>query len=352
MSAADWRYTPLALVRQAPGAAERELAAWNADPSWFGGQPDEPRDYRRFQVLNGYVYPVRQGDSTATALVEFRSFVTWVGPVPRSLETHIIDTVQPRFRTLFDSGPYLSYMRGFNFVDEFTNIERSDQTEIARDEASNLGVVQWELLVKDTDGNVVGAANGYADPWQLIERAPDHEVYDVTRNDARNSYEIRPQGRARARLMGSRKQVTLNGRYIGNTVPTRGTVWLKQEYGTADGTYKDSASGRQMWSRRKLIEDHGLTYQSIVDGGQVYKVNETSDVINLVATRSTAEENFDFDPTAPDAIPADVADESTQLQLAAEAVEFLVREDTGPKLGKYEDNTVRRITEPTNFPIY
>jgi len=107
-----------------------------------------------------------------------------------------------------------------------------------------------------------------------------------------------------------------------------------------------------MWSRRKLIEDHGLTHQSVVDGGQVYKVNETSEVINLVATRSTAEANFAFDPTAPAEIPAGVADESTQLQLDDEAVTFLVREDTGPKLGKYDDNTVRRITDPTNFPMF
>jgi len=352
VSAVEWRYTPLALVRQAPGAAERELDAFDASPSWFGGQPDEPRDYRRFEVLNGYLYPIRRGDGSHLGDVEFRAFVYWVGPAPRSLEDNIISTVQPRLRTLFNSGPYLDYMRGFNFADSFTNIERSAETAVGRDEASNLGVVQWEVLVKDENGEVQGTAYGFADPWRLIERAPEHEVYEVTRNDARNAYEIRPQGRARVRLLGSRKQVTLNGRYIGNTVPTRGTVWLKQAYGTADGTYKDSASGRQMWSRRKLIDDHGLTYQSIVDGGQVYKVNETSDVINLVATRSTAEENFEFDPTAPDEIPADVADESTELQLDEEAVGFLVREDTGPKLGKYDDNTVRRITDPTNFPIF
>lgn len=336
-----FEYTPLALARSNadPDVIQRELEAWGMAEDWLGAQPgdleDEDFTYRRYQYDKQYFYVIRVGeDESEIAPVEFRTYVNWVGDPPQALKDHIREVDNPRLRTLFDTGVYEGWMRGFNFA--FYEGHTEDD-RVAADEVNNLGIPQWEVLVFDRHGHRQGHAHGFFDPFALLKEIPQDEQWRLTKNEARNDYEVRPQGPARRRLMGQQKEVYLNGQYIGNTVPTRGTVWLSIDYTSNDNTWKDRLTGKQMWSRAKFI-DAGVPYQSLAEGGSVYKVHENENRINLVAQRPD-----DWDPTPPTEVQPD---EAAQMAFG-ETTEFDVRRDTGAKLGKYSPPTVRSIREET-----
>lgn len=343
-------YTPLSFARgDAPDAViEGELDAWQIDPSWLGSQPDEVEgdvSFHRYQFDRMFWYPIGGGpyrdEKTEIAPIEFRTYVNWVGDPPAALKEHIREHDNPRLVTLFDTGVYDGWMSGFEFLYHSGNTE---DTEVAAGDVNNLGIPQWEVLVMDESGHRQGHAGGFFGPFGLFERAPQHERYSVTRNDARRSYEIRPQAAARQRLLGKRKEVTLDGEYIGNTVPTRGTIWLKMEYGTQDGTYKDSHSGRQMWSRRKLVGESGRTSPNgIRAGGVVWKTFEDADNIALVSKKPPG-----FDPTPPEEVDPDVAAEL----MFSDSTTFDIRHDGGTKLGKYTPPETRDITEERGPPFF
>jgi hypothetical protein len=338
----SFEYAPLALARSdAPQPViDRELDAWGFDDTWLGAQPstvaEEGYTYRRYQYDKLYFYVIAlDEDESEVAPVEFRTYVNWVGDPPQALKDHIREVDNPRLRTLFDTGVYEGWMTGFNFA--FYEAHTEDD-RVAADEVNNLGVPQWEVLVYDRNNDVVGHAGGFFDPFALFKEVPQAEQWRLTKNEARNSYEIRPQGAARQRLRGKQKEVYLNGHFIGNTVPTRGTVWLSVDYSSADNTWKDTLTGQQMWSRAKYV-DAGVAYQALAEGGAVYKVHENETRINLVAQRPP-----DWAPTPAEEVEPD---EAVEMSLG-ETTEFDVRHDTGPKLGKYSPPTVRSIREETD----
>lgn len=358
MSAEGLSYTPLELSRSGAPVADRELDAWGMDPEWLGKQPTDfafgwaaDKTFWRYQYDVQFAYKQRLPNGEAVyPPVEFRTYVYWVGEPPSDLKQHIKTEDNGRLQHLFNSGPYGrggrggGYMRGYRFSSSETNTE--DQ-EVAADEVNNLGIPQFEVLLRANGStkqtaDVVGSAGGYFDPFALYEEAPEQTRWKVTENPARNSYELRPEGtRARARLTGRSKQVYVGGRFVGNTVPTRpGTVWVKKEYGTKDGTYKDSQTGQQMWSRQKLIDDAGIPPGGIRSGDPVYKVRETEDTISLVATRANLPDGW---TAAPDA--AIVGPEEAAYMDLAECTTFEVRKDTGPRMGRYDTPTVRDICE-------
>jgi hypothetical protein len=119
-------------------------------------------------------------------------------------------------------------------------------------------------------------------------------------------------------------------------------VFLKYEYDTRDGTWKNSDSGRQMWSRQKLIDEGYFHYNAIAAGGRVYKVAETADDIVLRATKPD-----DWSPTEPDGMPAD-PDDALVLNVS-DATTFSVRHDDGEYMGKYDTPTTRTISEGTDL---
>lgn len=342
--ASDFEATPVTLASEAPYIAERELPQYGMLPEWVGEQPDDvPFDeFRRFQYDRLYFYPRRVRDGIEYYPVEFRTFVYYVGEVPSQVQDHFQNVVNPHLRTLFNTGVYQGWMDGFGFERHTTNREHDI---VAVDEANNLGIGQWEVLVMQENGTA-GAASGFFDPWKVVSEAPEYETWNVTYNDRRDSYEVRPQGPARERLQADPKQVYLNDRFIGLTTTSRGTVWLKDEYDTRDGTYKDSTTGQQMWARRTLVERAGMHPNELRAGGQVYKINEGPARIDLVSAQKRVP--ADFEAVAPDAIP-DLMTAATELRLDEDATDFEVRRDRGDVLGKYSTPTTRTITQKTDW---
>lgn len=340
---ADYRYTPLDFKDM---RRDDELRAWNIGPEWLGenGEDVAADDYRRYQYDRMYFFPVRKGNRTEYHPVEFRTYVNWIGELTESLREHIRETVNARLRTLFNTDVYEHYMDEFNFLRHATNVEHDRSTQIAEDEAMHLGIPQWQVFIIK-NGDKQGAADGFFDPFRAVEYAPRNEIWNVTKNPARGTYEVRPQGAARNRLEGQRKEVFVNGKFVGNTSPSRGTVEIKTEYDTKSGRYKDSRTGRDMHSRETL-KQAGMHANELVKGGQVYKVNESKDKILLVTSkRRTPDE---FDPTPPESFTDEMV-QGAFLELNDAHTAFVVRNDTGPMLGRYDPPTVRDIEYETEF---
>ena len=339
---ADYRYTPLDF---ADLGSTGELDVWSMSPEWLGkhGSETSATDYRRYQYDRMYFY-IRRTPTGALEYhpIEFRTYVNWIGELPDELRRHIRETVNARLRTLFNTGPYEGYMDGFDFQRHASNIEHDRRTQIAEDEAMHLGIPQFQVFVIQ-DGEKKGAADGFFDPFRAIEDVPGDETWNVTRNLARDTYEIRPQGNARRRLEGQRKQVFVNGRFVGNISPSRGTVEIKSEYDTKSGLYKDSHTDRDMHSREAL-KDAGMHANELVKGGQVYKVNETSDKILLVTSRRRTPDDFD-----PVATIAETLVDGARLEINDTETTFVVRNDTGPMLGRYDPPEVRDIEYETEW---
>lgn len=347
-------YTPLRLDESpavSEAAAERELSVWGFDADWLGKAPLEfdfgwgaDKTFWRYQYDVEYEFVTRVGNNEFEYNpVEFRTYIYTVGEPPESLKTHIRQEVNGQLQKLFNSGPYddgkRGWFAGFNLRDP---APREEDQEVAADDVNNLGIPQFEVLVKKS-GSVQGEAGGFFDPFGIYEEAPEHEVWWVTENTERRSYELRPKDtRSRKRLAGKQKEVYLGGRFVGNTVPSRpGTLWLKKDYTTKDNTWKDSKTGQSMWSRRKLVDEAGIPAGGIRDEGKVYKVRETANAIFLVATQNQLPD--DWSPVRGEQLPEDVADQA-YLDLA-DCTTFNVREDTGPLMGRYETPITRDICE-------
>jgi hypothetical protein len=342
-------YSPLTFSSAVSDArAQQELSVWGLDPEWVGQSPFEMGfgevSFHRYQVDHVYFYPKRMGgDENEYFPIEFRVWITTAGPVPDTLKQHLQEVSPYRLMQLFDSGPYEGYFRGFNFVSQTTNIE---DDEVAADEATNLGIPQFEVLAHDEGADPVGHSGGFFDPFTINERVPQQEEWRITYNSARDDYEFRPQGPARRRLMSydEGKSVYLNGRYIGETQPSRGTVYLANSYTSNDGTWKNSRTGEQMWSRQKFIDDTKMAYQAIQAGGKVYKIDEDGENIYLVATKPD-----DFDPTPSGSVLPSSTQRAT-LSLGG-PTDFEVRFDEGPKMGKYDTPLVRSIDSATELML-
>lgn len=340
-------YTP-ARLRNSPVPRSRtqsELTAWGLDADTLGRDPfdvftiDDDVELRRYQYDVIYYYRRRVGGGDHEYYpVEFRVFIDTVGSIPESLKRKFRVEDNPRLQRLFDSGPYAGHMTGFDFHSKGTNEE---DDEIAADEVTNLGVPQFEVLIHQ-EGSVVGHAGGFFDPFALGERVPANEEWKITRNEAREEYEFRPQSRARERLEGQQKRVYLNGEYIGRIQPTRGAAALKFEYSSKDNTWKESATGLQMWSRQKFIDQGVYNPQAIAAGGKVYKVDESDDRIDLVATKPSG-----FDPTPSDEVPAETTEQITMVR--GDSTTFDIRFDEGSLLGRYDTPTVRDIERGTDL---
>lgn len=340
-----FRYTPKALHEssQVPvERARRELRAYGLNPDTLGKQPDEidVQSLYRFQYDVVYIYPRRRRDSENDYYpVEFRTYIYTTEPLSDAFKRHIKSRDNPRLQRAFDSGPYdRGQIRNFGFVQKITNIE---EDEVAIDEANNIGVPQFEVLIVKDDA-IQGHAGGFFDPFGIFRSVPSNEEWNITKNPARSQYEFRPQDNARKRLEGERKEVYLNGKFIGNTSPSRGTVVLKTEYSTKDGTYKDSETGQQMWSRQKLISEDFFHPNAIARGGKVYKVHEDADRIVLRATRPD-----DFDPTPPQEVPTTPGEMASLAW--AEGTTFDIRHDDGPLMGEYDTPTTRTIEKTTEL---
>lgn len=342
-----FRYTPKAFAESSrvPDArARRELQAFGLNPETVGKQPDEidAQSLYRYQYDVVYVYPRRvSGDENEYYPVEFRTYIYTTEPLPDAAKRHIKSRDNPRLQRAFDSGPYgRGQIRGFGFIDKQTFVE---EDEVALDEANNIGVPQFEVLIVKDDA-IQGHAGGFFDPFGIFRAVPSNEEWNITKNPSRDEYEFRPQSNALKRLEGQRKQVYLNGKFIGNLSPSRGSVALKTEYGTKDGTYKDSETGQQMHSRQKLIDEGLFHPNAIAEDGKVYKVDETDDKIFLVATKPD-----DFEPTPADEVPTTAGEQATLGW--SEGTTFDIRHDDGPLMGEYDAPTRRTITDGTEMML-
>jgi hypothetical protein len=343
----EFSYTPLEFARDgavSSAVVSRELDAWGLDPSWLGQQDAPNADVPkldRYQYGVTYNFVTQAPGGKEYNPIEFRIFIYTVRGIPPAFKQDIRETLIGRLRELFDSGPYQGWIPGFAPYEKVSAVE---DDKVAADEVNNLGIPQFEVRIEK--GGSESSAGGFLDPFALFSQAPQQEEWDITKNPARETYEFRPQGRARQRMEDTQKQVYLNGKYIGNVSPSRGAVELKMEYSSNDNTWKNSDTGLQMWSRRKFIDQGLATAASVRKGGKVYKVNETESVVNLVATKPD-----DWNPTPPDEIPPEMAERTVSLEFSEDTL-FDIRYDRGPLLGKYDAPTTRRIERETDFVIH
>jgi len=358
---AEFDYLPQTMAdspQVPPRLVRREFDAWGFDSNWIGERPiDLGEQFAREKTFYRYQYDVQyrykeriSGNEFVYPPVEFRTYVYWVGKPPADLLAHFQQVAQPHLQELFNSGPYGNdsrggHMTGYHFADK--EITKDEYEEVAADEANRLGIPQFEVNIRAhatarESASIVGQAGGLFDPFVLAESIPDNEVWKVTKNDARGVYEFRPQGRARDRLEDTEKQVYLDGRYIGQTSPSRGTVELKRSYTSNDQTWKNTETGNQMWSRRKFLNEDIQSSQAIRKDGQVYKANEDENHIILVSTKAQTPD--EFDPTPETALPED-ATELMHLTLNEDCTEFYIQTDEGPRMGRYPVPTTETVCD-------
>lgn len=348
-------YLPLRLRRQRGESDARELfSSFGLDPSYIGvdarslDDADKER-LRRYQFDRVYFYPRRSGpNQTEYEPVEFRTYIVTVGPPSERLKEFIRDTMNGRLRTLFNTGPYLDYMSGFNFVDFTTNIE---DDAIAADEAGNIGIPQFEVLVTK-NGVPTGQSTGFAYPFTLAETpveaddVPQQEVWGLSRQQDR--YRVEPPGGTASRQRASAirgKEVYVNGALVG-TVAKGGRAFIRKEYQNPDQVY------RGQHSRKWLIDNTAATASALRDGGNLYKVSETNGAVYLV---TAANKPGEFSPTGSDAVDTDAVvatDTAIETVEIADETRFDIRSDTGPMLGKYDTPMQRDIDESTDYIIY
>lgn len=346
-TAAASDYTPRQLTEQYGADTARSLMArYGIDPTHIGVNADNLSDDKqaalhRYQYDKVYIYPRRAGpNNTVYEPIEFRTSIVTVGPPSEELKSFINDVANPRLRTVFNTGPYAGYMNGFQFVESVPpNIE---DDSIAVDEAANIGVPQFEVLL--TKGTVQGQSTGFFYPFEQQMRTdiPQEETWSLNRQGDR--YQIAPEGRTGARDRAKEtagKAVYVNGAYIGD-MAERGRVFLKKEYANDDQIY------RGQHSREWLVTNTDATYAAIRDGGNLYKIRETGGEIRLV---TAARKPADFDPTPATDVNPDATDASLSIEFA-DATVFDIRTDTGAMMGRYDTPTRREITELTAFTIY
>jgi hypothetical protein len=320
--------------------------AEDVDAGWLG-------NIYRYQFMSEYWFG-KPGDDDASpvAPIEFRTIIYTVGPPDQQLTEYLRDVVNPRQKTVFDTGVYGDPPPGYvssmaPFVEYAENVEGPDQVGLSDLTDAVLGVPMYETEFYGEYGDTRGLSKGYIDPFSIDTDPPDEEVWGLSYNPARDSYQVSPPGRTQARerttaLRG--KDVYVNGRYIGSLAKD-GRTWLKNEYDEGDGsTYV--YRGRPMWSREGLVQATDATYSAIRDGGNLYKVQEDDDAILLVTAAGKPD---DFRPTAPDDVPP-VGD----LRLdESEATTFDIRtdQDKAGALGRYSTPATRDITDGSTFTV-
>lgn len=335
-----------------------KLSAFGIDQRYFGrtamevyDQLGEGAQIWRYQCMKQYAYFTRgpTGD-TEIAPVQLRVVLYTVGEPSYDLKQHFREISIPRVATAFNTGPppsYEGYLAGFQF-DQADPIDEEDR-EVAATDVTYFGIPQFYCEVYDEDNEPRGVASGFFDPFEIrhLNGIPQHEMWEVTRNHSRGTYEIWVPNNT-ARFQDTHKEVYVNGHYVGNFRPKRGTFEIKRKYQTRDGTYKDSRTGMQMNSRDKLIE-FGMHPNELIAGTKVYKVAETADRVDVVTAhhRTPAE----FDPVDPGEIESDrtAPDESLVLSGREESTLFGIRRDENlaGALGYYSPPAVREITRLT-----
>lgn len=335
------------------------LDVWGLDPEYVGMGPDDLDDDQgafRYQYTSEYIFSREKGQGfggrNSGYPVQFKTIIYTTMPVTDDLERYLIDTHNARLRTLFNTDEYESYMDGFDFWEKVTDVEGKDGSVIVPPDdvpETGIGIPRWEVEVYyDT---IAGAASGYSLDFEIEETeddtpdAPQNEVWKIrSKNTARNDYEIGPKPSTRASERGRNlngKTVYIAGKQVGK-VTSRGTVWMSIDYERPGATkYK---------SRRQVLDETPVNYQSLSKGANLYKVSEDEDSVYLVT-----DEPVNFNPADPDTVdPSATGEREMTLQIrdpAATKTTFVVKQDEniGGALGLYDPIVQRDIVEGTNF---
>lgn len=350
-AAASSDYLPRRLTDEYDtSTAKRLMSAYGIDPTNIGVNADhlseqEKGALNRYQYDKVYVYPRRVGPNrTEYEPIEFRTYIVTVGQPSERLKDFIDNVANPRLRTLFNTGPYQGYMSGFQFVESVpANIENDS---IAVDEANNIGVPQFEVLITK-GGRVQGQSTGFFYPFETVTdesspEEPQQETWDINRQGDR--YRIEPPGRTASRQRAERirgKNVYVNDTLVG-TMSKGGRAFLKNEYQNASQTY------RGQHSREYLVTNTAATYSALRDGGNLYKVRETAEGVYLVTAAAKPD---DFDPTPATDVDPTAVGRTVSIDFA-DATTFDIREDSGAMMGRYDTPVQRDITELTDFMIH
>lgn len=345
-------YAPTQVV-EAPDINNNLLDQYGLEPRWLGKQPYELDDvddltFWRYQFDRIYFY-VRSDDDAGSELqpVEFRTFIYTVGKPTGGIRDFIKDHANPRLQYIYDSGPYEGYMTGFNFPFHSSNIE---DDEVAADEASNLGIPQFEVLVSE-NSRVRGQATGFFDPFGIkqkrrVKPTAGQEVWNLSYNNSRESYQVTAPPRSRSSQRAkqiSGKAAYVNGKRVGD-VTSDGRVWIKKSYQSNDQRY------RGMVSREFLVNNTDATYSAIRDGGNLYKTRETDSSIYFVTAKAKP---ADFNPVDADEIDpsatGEVIETRTDLVLEEDVeTDFNIRNEEG-MLSRHNTPTIRSTDVEADF---
>ena len=347
-----WDYSALR-VAERDDLSNSLLTQYGLDESWMGKHGDDLDDaddktFWRYQFDRVYFYTRRVGDDQKDYFpVEFRTTIHTVGPPTKELKDFIREHANPRLQYIYDSGPYEGFMTGFNFGRHTSNIE---DDEIAQDEAANLGIPHFEVLIMQ-NGGVAGQATGFFDPFALRERrrvrpTPGQEVWNLSFNTSRQSYQCAPDGYTGASKRSKQirgKTVHVNGERVGD-VTQDGRFWIKKEYDNPSQIYRGKRS------RKFLVENTDATYSAIRAGGNLYKTRETDEAVYFVTAAAKPD---DFDAVDPDDVDPDdtgeVIESRIDLDLEEEIpTDFNIRREVG-MLDRHKTPTVRSTKNRTQF---
>lgn len=352
-----------------PNALGEELEVFGITPEAVGKTADSLDsqylgNIYRYQFMSEYWFgDNKDDDNSPVAPIEFRTIIYTVGQPSQALMDHLREVVNPRQKTVFNTGIYSTPDPGYieamePFVEYNENVEGPDQVGLTDLEDSVIGVPMFETEFYGEDGETRGLSKGYVNPFTIDQDVqdfglPGQETWNLSFNSSRGDYQVSPPGgpgRARTSALNG-KEVYINGKFIG-TLAKDGRTWLKKEYARGDGhTY--NYRGRTMWSREGLVSETQATYSALRDGGNLYKVNESDDAILLVTAAGKPD---DFDPVDASRIEESAVGRTVDYQMRlddAEPTTFDIRTDRSVRgaLGRYSTPAERTISEGSTFLV-
>lgn len=347
----EFSYAPLRLANSGEIGYDDlwdELAQFGLSPEWLGAQPHEvdADQFWRFQYDRVYFYVRKVRGDSQIFPVEFRTVIHTVGEPTAALKDHIENVDNGRLRWLFDNSPSQpGFMSGFNFTYHADDFESQ---EIDADDANNLGIPQFEVAVWQ-EGQRKGHSSGFFDPFAITEQVPfsdQQEVWGLSWNESRGSYQVSPEGRSQARERAKNirgKEVHINGRKIGSMTQD-GRAWLKKSYARGP-TYRGN------WSREAIVQNTAATYAAIRDGGNLYKVAEDDESVYLV---TAALKPDDFDAADPDSIDAERTltglERDLTLGFDSEETVFNIRDIGGMLSHLFNTPSLWDVSETKDWP--
>lgn len=305
---------------------------------------------------------VRKGSPSPE--IQFKTGIYVLGQPTEDLERRFREVDNPRLVTLFDTREYAGYMTGFGFSRKETYIQREAvSAREVEQKGYGLGVPWFEVEAYDEEGNLEGYADGFLNPfttettieeWQTGAEPPQQEIWRVRTGLKRNrgtggQWEIGPTASTKASKRVRSDSVVGKDVYIGpfriGTVTSRGTVWLRREYGERGGEYDDKAT---------IISRSGIPSQALQKGARLYKYRETDSSIHLSTTRPpTGYQPVDPEAVDPNAVGVETGSEQiTEILLDDyEPTQFTVEtdDDAGRLLGLYNPPVVRDIENGTEL---